>query len=431
MYNIDIAYKRAVLVYISSCRKKDELKWNWNLQEFSSLAVSAGMHIISMFIGSNYTVFNAKYLIGIGKVLELKKIVCDNSASVVLFNHVLSSRQERNLIYLLQCKVMDRNQLILNIFAQRARTYEGKLQVKLAQLRYLNSRLTHEWSHLERQKGGIGLRSGPGEMQLESDRRVLRKNIAHSLSYLKKIENRREQSRKNRFKMNMPIVSLVGYTNAGKSTLFNILTASHVYTSEKLFATLDPTFRRVTYQGRSKMVLVDTVGFIQNLPNDLISSFRTTLKETMESTLLLHVIDASSAQCNQNVNIVHDVLNNIKIDNIPIILVMNKIDKLNKIIPRIDRNYDGYPTRVWISAKNNLGISLLIQVLDELVSCDIVDYELRLPINHNLYQELYQLQVVQKCWIEDDYNIRIKVHLSTVIWNRLLKKDKSLINYVI
>lgn len=428
MFNSDSSCERVILVYISSFQKKDEL--DWNVKEFIALAVSAGMQISDIVV-SNRTIFNAKYFIGIGKVLELKQMVQNNSASVVLFNNILSSRQERNLICLLQCKVIDRNQLILNIFAQRARTYEGKLQVKLAQLRYLNSRLTHEWSHLERQKGGIGLRSGPGEMQLENDRRVLRKYIMQGISHLKKMENQREQSRKNRSKTGVSVVSLVGYTNAGKSTLFNVLTASHIYTAKKLFATLDPTFRRITYQGRSKVVLVDTVGFIQNLPNDLISSFKVTLKEIMESTLLLHIVDASSKKIEQNINVVHDILNNMQIKNIPIILVMNKIDKIKKIVPRVDRNYDGFPVRIWISAQNRLGISLLMQILDELLSKDIVNYELRLPINNDLCQKLYQLQAVQEYWVENGCNIRIKINLPLIMWNRLLKKNKSLIDYVV
>lgn len=427
-FNIDTFFEQVILVYIASFQKKDEL--DWNVEEFSFLTTSAGMKIVSVFV-SNRTIFNAKYCIGIGKMLEIKQMVKDSSASVVLFNHTLSFRQERNLICALQCKVIDRNQLILNIFAQRARTYEGKLQVKLARLRYLHSRLTHEWNHLERQRGGIGLRGGPGEMQLENDRRILRKNIAHSVFRLKKIENQREQSRKNRFKLGMPIVSLVGYTNSGKSTLFNILTASDVYTAEKLFVTLDPTFRRITYKGTSKIILVDTVGFIQNLPNDLISSFRTTLKEAMESVLLLHVIDTSSKKIEKNINTVHDILNSIKIKDIPIVLVMNKIDKLEKIVPRIDRDYEGNPIRIWISAQNNLGISLLMQVLDELLFTDIVNYELRFPISSDLYPKLYRLQIVQQYWVEDNCSIRMKVRLPLIIWNRLLKKNKLLMNYII
>lgn len=425
---MDNLQARVILVYISSFQKRDEL--NWNVQELSSLAVSAEMKVIDVII-SNCTVFNAKYCIGIGKILEIKQIVQDKFASVVLFNNTLLPRQESNLTCLLQCKVMDRYQLILNIFAQRARTYEGKLQVQLAHLRYLNSRLIHEWSHLERQKGGIGLRSGPGEMQLENDRRMLRQRIARSISYLKKIENQREQSRKNRFRIGMPIVSLVGYTNAGKSTLFNILTASRVYTAEKLFSTLDPSFRRITYQGVSNAILVDTVGFIQNLPDDLISSFKVTLKEIMASTLLLHVVDASNKKFERNIDTVHDLLNDLNIRNIPLVLVMNKVDKLKKLRPCIDRDYEGRPIRVWISSKNCLGMSLLAQVLNELLLVDVVHYELRLPISNDLCQTLYRLQAVQKYWIEDSCNIRLKINLPAIAWNRLLKRNKSLINYVV
>lgn len=428
MSNLNFFYEKVLLMYVSFSSKKGDL--DWDLKEFISLATSAGMQVIGLLI-SNRVIFNAKYCIGIGKALELKQMVENNSASIVLFNHVLSPRQERNLMCLLQCKVIDRNQLILNIFAQRARTHEGRLQVRLAQLRYLNSRLTHEWSHLERQKGGIGLRSGPGEMQLENDRRVLHKHITQSVSLLKKVENQREQSRKNRFKIGVPIVSVIGYTNAGKSTLFNVLTASRVYTAEKLFATLDPTFRRMTYKGRSQVILVDTVGFIQNLPDALISSFQTTLKEIMQSTLLLHVVDASSKNFEKNIDTVHNILNDIKVRNIPIILVMNKIDRCKKLVPRIDRDDDRRPVRIWVSSKSRLGISLVVQVLDELLLQDIVNYELRFPINNDLYNRLYQLQAVKKYWFENDCTIRVKIHLSSIIWNRLLKKNKSLIDYVV
>lgn len=428
LFDLDFSFERIVLVYVSFSQEKCGL--NWNLKEFSSLAISAGMKVNNVVISNSMT-FNAKYFIGVGKALEIKKLVKDSASSIVLFSHVLSSRQERNLMCLLQCKVIDRNQLILNIFAQRARTYEGKLQVKLAQLRYLNSRLTHEWNHLERQKGGIGLRSGPGEMQLENDRRVLRKNIFQNVIRLKKIENQREQSRKNRFKIGMPVIALVGYTNAGKSTLFNILTASNVCVTKKLFSTLDPTFRRITYKGGVKAILVDTVGFIQKLPSDLISSFKTTLQETVESALLLHVVDAANEKCEENINVVHDILNNMKIENVPMILVMNKIDQLMKVVPHIDRDYDGRLIKVWVSAKNNLGISLLVQSINEFLSIDTVKYELRFPRNNDLCQKLYKLQVVQQYWIEDDCSIRIKIHLSSISWNRLLKKNKSLINYVV
>lgn len=425
---MDSSDKRVILVYVSAFQKNDEL--DSNVQEFLSLATSADMQVVDVVI-FNCVVFNAKYCIGIGKVLELKQIVQDNLVSTVLFNHALFSRQEKNLTRLLQCKIIDRNQLILNIFAQRARTYEGKLQVKLAQLRYLHSRLTHEWNHLERQQGGIGLRSGPGETQLESDRRVLRQHITQSISLLNKIENQREQSRKNRLKIGIPIVSLVGYTNAGKSTLFKVLTASNVYIAEKLFATLDPSFRRITYKGVSNIILVDTVGFIQNLPKDLISSFKVTLKEITESMLLLHVVDASNKKFEYNIDAVHNILDNINIKNIPMVLVMNKVDRLERVEPCIDRDCNGRPVRVWISAQNCLGISLLLQVLHELLSEKIVSYELRLPINHDVCQKLYQLQVVQQYWLEGHHHIRMKIHLSLIAWNRLLKKNKSLINYVV
>ncbi|WP_159715528.1 ribosome rescue GTPase HflX [Blochmannia endosymbiont of Camponotus nipponensis] len=419
---------QAILVHTFSYKKKEDE--NFNLQEFLSLASTAGMKILDV-ITNNYKTCNAKYFIGIGKVLELEQIIKNNFVSVVLFNCILSPHQERNLTSLLQCSIIDRNQLILNIFARRARTYEGKLQVKLAQLRHLNSRLVHEWSHLERQKGGIGLRGGSGEMQLESDRRLLRKEILQVLLRLKKIENQREQSRRHRFRIGIPTVSLVGYTNAGKSTLFNAMTASHVYVEEKLFSTLDPTCRRIMYKGAHNIILVDTVGFIQNLPRGLISSFKATLQETIQSTLLLHVVDVANERFEKNINTVHYVLNSMNIRNIPMLLVMNKIDQLKKMVPRIDRDNDGYPVRVWISAQNDLGIFLLTQVINELLSNDMISYELRMPINSDLCQQLYRSQIVKEYWVEDHNYIRLKIYVSSVDWNRLLKNNKLLTDYIV
>ncbi|URJ24003.1 ribosome rescue GTPase HflX [Blochmannia endosymbiont of Camponotus sp.] len=419
---------QSILVHTSFAKKKQNE--NFNLQEFLSLASTAGMEILDI-LTSNCKTCNAKYFIGIGKTLELERMIRNNSVSIVLFNCILSPHQERNLMCLLKCKIIDRNQLILNIFAQRARTYEGKLQVKLAQLRHLNSRLVHEWSHLERQKGGIGLRGGSGEMQLESDRRLLRKEMTQILLRLKKIENQREQGRRHRIRIGVPTVSLVGYTNAGKSTLFNTMTASHAYTSSKLFATLDPTSRRIVYKGAHDIILTDTVGFIQNLPRGLISSFKATLQETVQATLLLHVVDVADEKFEQNINTVHCILSNLSVHNVPRILVMNKIDQLKEIAPRIDRDNHGCPIRVWISAQNNVGLSLLVQAINELLSNYMISYELRMPISNGLCEKLYKLQVVKQYWVEDDNYIRLKIYLSSVSWGRLLKNNKLLINYIV
>ncbi|URJ25166.1 GTPase HflX [Candidatus Blochmannia ocreatus] len=403
---------------------------DYSLQEFLSLAYTNNIRILNTLVSTSKVCY-PKYFIGTGKALELKKMVKDSSVSIVLFNCILFPHQERNLTFLLQCKIIDRNQLILSIFAKHARTYEGKLQVRLAQLRYLNSRLVHEWSHLERQRGGIGLRGGSGEMQLENDRRLLRKEIIRILLRLKKIENQREQSRRHRLKIGIPTISLVGYTNAGKSTLFNLLTKSNIYTEQKLFSTLDPTCRRVVYGNNSNILLIDTVGFIQDLPKDLIPAFKTTLQETIESTLLLHIVDVTNSRFEQHIDSVSCILNSINAHNIQTLLVMNKIDQLPQITPRIDRDYNERPIRVWISSKEDVGIYLLMQALSELLSDKIVSYCLRIPISSNLFQKLCKSQVVQEFGIENSSFVRIKICVSSVYWQRLLKKNKFLTNYII
>lgn len=421
------SYKVAILVYTIFSKSKDT---DSCVKELLALAFSANLKIIKTLF-NNRKVIHPKYFIGTGKLAELECIVKKNCAKIVLFNCSLSSSQERNLSCFLKCKIIDRNQLILNIFAQRARTYEGKLQVKLAQLRYLNSRLTHEWNHLERQTGGIGVRGGPGEKQLESDRRLLNKNISQTLLDLKKIENQREQNRRRRLKLGLPSISLVGYTNAGKSTLFNVLTTSNVNVSDKMFVTLDPTFRYISSSNKSKIILIDTVGFIQDLPKDLINSFKSTLEETAQSTLLLHVIDSSNKKVKENIITVNNILHDINIDNIPVLIVMNKIDQNNKHNPRIDRDKSGMPIRVWISAQKKIGIDLLKTAIQDILPNQMIHYEIKVPIKSSLYQQLYKLQAIEECLIEDNDTIKLKIHLSYISWNRLLKSHKLLSNYII
>lgn len=430
MIDLNALHKEAILIYITFSKPEDI---DWDLKEFLSLACSADIKIMNVVL-SCLKIIHPKYFIGMGKLLELESIIKKYSVSTVLFNCTLSSSQERNLNYFLKCQVIDRNQLILNIFEQRARTYEGKLQVKLAQLRYLNSRLIHEWNHLERQIGGIGVRGGPGEKQLESDRRLLSKHIIQILSDLKKIKNQRAQNRHRREKIGIPSVSLVGYTNAGKSTLFNVLTLSNVNTSKKLFETLDPTFRHiVNASNRSQIMLIDTVGFIQNLPKDLLHSFKATLEETAKSTLLLHVVDFSNKKFERNINTVNHILNDINVYNIPILMVMNKIDYSATISPHIDRNDNGIPVRVWVSAQKNLGIDLIKTAIDELLPNQMLRYKLRIPMNSNLNlcQKLYQLQAIEECSVENQNTVKLKIYLSSVSWQRLLKHHESLSNYII
>ena len=294
--------ERAVLVHLDFPAEADREQ----LQEFRELAISAAAEPVATVTGSR-TSPHPRYFVGTGKADEIKDVVSQTQADVVLFNHALTPVQERNLESLLECQVLDRTGLILDIFAQRARTHEGKLQVELAQLKHLSTRLVRGWTHLERQKGGIGLR-GPGETQLETDRRLINDRIRQLNHRLEKVRRQRDQGRRARKRVGMPTVSLVGYTNAGKSTLFNTLTEAGVLVADQLFATLDPTLRRVELPGGYPMILADTVGFIRHLPHDLVAAFRSTLQETRDADLLLHVVDASDEQRDANIEQVNQVL---------------------------------------------------------------------------------------------------------------------------
>ncbi len=321
---------------------------------------------------------DAKYFIGKGKVEELVHLVKALDAPLVLFNHNLSPAQEKNLEAILHCRVVDRIGLILDIFAQRAFTFEGKLQVELAQLKHLSTRLIRGWTHLERQKGGIGLR-GPGETQLETDRRLLRERIKWIQKRLEKVDKQRQQSRRSRKRAQLPTVSLVGYTNAGKSTLFNMITESDVYAADKLFATLDPILRKVHWPETGNFVLADTVGFIRHLPHDLVAAFRATLEESREADLLLHLIDASDERREENIEQVNDVLAQIGADEVPCLEVYNKIDCIEGAKPRIDKDNHGVVNRVWLSALNGEGITLLQQAIAEKLGESVLNCKLLLP----------------------------------------------------
>ena len=321
-------------------------------REFEELVISAGGDPVAYVMGAR-DVPDSRTFVGSGKLQEIAEAVREHGAQIVMFNHSLSPSQERNLEKELQCRVLDRTGLILDIFAQRARTHEGKLQVELAQLQHMSTRLVRGWTHLERQKGGIGLR-GPGETQLETDRRLLRARIKSILARLEKVRKQRDNGRRSRRRAEVPVVSLVGYTNAGKSTLFNRLTESRVYAANQLFATLDPTLRRLELENVGPVVLVDTVGFIAHLPHKLVAAFKATLEETLNADLLLHVVDAATEQREDNIHQVHEVLAEIGADRIPQLQVYNKLDLLEQA-PRIDRNADGVPERVWLSAATGAG----------------------------------------------------------------------------
>jgi len=370
-------------------------------REFEELVLSAGGDPVAFITGKSISP-NAKFFIGTGKLQELQAVVAANEAEVVIFNHTLSPSQERNLEKELQCRVLDRTGLILDIFAQRARTFEGKLQVELAQLRHMSTRLVRGWTHLERQKGGIGLR-GPGETQLETDRRLLRGRITMIEQRLEKVRSQREQGRRSRQRSAIPTVSLVGYTNAGKSTLFNRVTGSNVYAENQLFATLDPTMRRVEVADIGAVIMADTVGFISHLPHKLVEAFRATLEEAANSTLLLHIIDAAADERLRNIEQVDLVLEEIGAADLPQLKVYNKIDLITEVAPRIDRDNAGKPVAVWLSAQSGLGCDLLDEAIAELLGTEMVIAQLLLrPQDGRLRAALYEQQAIAQETFRDD-----------------------------
>ena len=336
-----------------------------DLDEFSQLAESAGALPVRTLTGRRERP-EPKFFVGSGKADEIRAAVEECDAEVVLVDHALSPSQERNLEKLVCRRVLDRNALILDIFAQRARSHEGKLQVELAQLKHLATRLVRGWTHLERQKGGIGLR-GPGETQLETDRRLLGERVKVLSRRLEKLQQQRETGRQRRVEIPIPSVALVGYTNAGKSTLFRSLTGADAYVADQLFATLDPLVRRVLLPGGSPIVVADTVGFIRELPHELVAAFQSTLTEAREATLLLHVIDASDPRRDERIDQVDAVLREVGAGDIPQIRVFNKIDRL-ELSPRIERDADGMARSAWVSAARKLGLDALMQAVAERLS---------------------------------------------------------------
>ena len=393
--------ERAILVSVTVQMLKD-----LDGEEFQLLAKSAGAEILEHITAQRIKP-DPKLFIGSGKAEEIATLVHDLEAELVIFDHSLSPGQERNLEKILKCRVIDRTGLILDIFAQRARTHEGKLQVELAQLEHLSTRLVRGWTHLERQKGGIGLR-GPGESQLETDRRLLRVRMTQLQSKLDKVHQTRIQGRAARQKAAIPTVSLVGYTNAGKSTLFNILAQSEVYAADQLFATLDPTLRRLNWDGIGALVLADTVGFVRDLPHSLVESFKATLEETLEATLLLHVIDSSSPDVLEQIEAVESVLKEIGAD-VPVLRVYNKIDQSGEDA-KIIYAQPNLPDRVYVSAHSGVGLDKLRQAVQECLVGQIQTFDLVLkPAYGKLRTRLYELNVIQNEAYDDEGNLNLRV----------------------
>jgi len=359
------ATENIILVYVEL--KGSSYAAAEDAEEFMQLAKSAGAKNV-IVITARRQAPDSKYFVGEGKVLEIKELVQANAAKLVIFNHPLSPAQERNLERALQCRVLDRTGLILDIFAQRARTFEGKLQVELAQIDYLAARLKRGWTHLERQRGGIGLRGGPGETQLEVDKRILRQRVSNIKKRLEKVRSQRQQSQRARKRATIPTLAFIGYTNAGKSTLFNRLTRSSVYVADKLFATLDPTLRRLNIPDFGKVIVADTVGFIRHLPHELVEAFRATLEETKDADLLLNIVDASDPEYQNKIIAVDEVLQQIGAQDVPQLLIYNKIDLIPERVASIDYDEQQNPASVWLSAIFGIGMDLLVRAIRERIS---------------------------------------------------------------
>jgi len=411
--------ERTVLVNVELTSNRQQSN---GIDEFRQLALSSGLNIVqTITVKRNST--EAKFFIGKGKVEELASIVSINEVDLVIFSLQLSPTQERNLEKTLKCQVMDRTGLILDIFALRAKSFEGKLQVELAQLRHLSTRLVRGWTHLERQKGGIGLR-GPGETQLETDKRLISKRIKYLGKRLEKVHKQHDLGRKSRRKKDLPMISLAGYTNAGKSTLFNQLTNSHVYADDKLFATLDSTIRRVILPAAGEAVVADTVGFIQDLPHELVAAFKSTLEETRQANVLLHVVDASDNDNGDKIEQVKDIIEQIGAQEIPSIIVMNKIDEMSDFHPRVDKDYAGNIYRVWLSAHTGEGIDLLYQALSERLSGMMTCAGIQLDVQSAyIRSEIHKVGFIQKEKMNEFGQWLLEINVTRHYLKRLLGKQ--------
>ncbi len=407
--------ERAVLVHVDLPGTSDQD----DLTEFTELVVSAGALPVATVTGSRMAP-DPGLFVGTGKAAQILDLVRTNQGEVVIFNHPLSPSQERNLERYFSCRVLSRTGLILDIFAQRARSFEGKLQVELAQLHHLSTRLIRGWTHLERQKGGIGLR-GPGETQLETDRRLIGARIKSINKRLEKVRRQRDQGRRARSRADVPTVSIVGYTNAGKSTLFNTMTGSAAYAADQLFATLDPTLRRLEVPGIGSVVLADTVGFIRHLPHDLVAAFHATLEETRQADLLLHVVDTRDDDRQERMQQVNQVLEEIGAEVVPQLVVYNKID-LTGEPPRIERSADGRIQRVRVSAESGAGMDLLHAALAEFFQDSVVRGWVKIhPGAGRLRSRLYNLGTVVSEQVDESGCWWVETRIGQAELDRLLR----------
>ena len=409
--------QRALIVYVDfkNCRADGEYN------EFCELVKSTGLEIVST-IKTTRLRADARLFIGVGKAEEIRVTAEKYDADVVIFNRLLTPAQERNLEMFFDIRVIDRIGLILDIFAQRALSYEGKLQVELAQLQHLATRLIRGWTHLERQKGGIGLR-GPGETQLETDRRLIGRRIKAIKERIQKVRKQRYQSRQQRKKQNVPVISFVGYTNAGKSTLFNYLTDANVKVEDQLFATLDPTLRRINTDNGNDIILTDTVGFIRDLPHELIESFKATLDEVKEADLLIHIIDVDQEQRQQRIDEVNQVISMIGASHVAQIEVYNKIDMHSAQKRRIEISENNKITRIWLSSRTGEGVDLLLEAMNRYLNKHKRPHYINIPVSAGqLRAKLFDIGAVKQENIDDMGGWVMKVELEEYKLHKLCKE---------
>jgi len=405
--------ERAVLVHVGVGHAWSEE----SLDEFRELAHACGATVVGEVTGSRQRP-DPRFFVGTGKVDEIRELIETEAADLVLVDHELSPGQERNLEARLACRVLDRTGLILDIFAQRARSFAGKLQVELAQLNHLSTRLVRGWTHLERQKGGIGLR-GPGETQLEMDRRLIGGRIKQIHKRLERVHRQREQGRQARRAAETPQVALVGYTNAGKSTLFQRLAEPEAHVADQLFATLDPTLRRLELPFGHPAVLADTVGFVRELPHELVEAFRSTLEETRDANLLLHVVDAADESRDRRIADVEAVLAEIGAEDVPRLEVFNKVDLTGRE-PALERDSAGRPTRVWVSAETGAGMECLLQAVAERLSGEQVHGWLHVaPQQGRLRARLFAEGAVLAEEAQPDGSLWVELALDRTDWERI------------